>query len=46
MEGDPALVVGLVDAGSMLHQERHHVHIVVYARLRKTEEKGGRGVRL
>lgn len=39
MEGDPALVVRLVDAGSVLHQESHHVHIVVYTCLR---EKGSK----
>lgn len=42
MKGDPALVVGLVDAGSVLHQERHHVHVVVYACLgegRKEKEE-------
>lgn len=31
MKGDPALVVRLVDASSVLHQERHHVHVVIYA---------------
>lgn len=35
MKGEPALVVGLVDAGSVLHQESHHVHVVVDARLRR-----------
>lgn len=35
MEGDPALVVRLVDAGSVLHQESHHVNVVVYARLQE-----------
>lgn len=38
MEGDPALIVGLVDGSPMLHQERHHVHIVIYACLKE----GGR----
>lgn len=42
MEGDPALVVRLVDAGSMLHQERHHVNVVVYACLREGREKGSK----
>lgn len=40
MKGEPALVVGLVDAGSVLHQEGHHVNVVVYARLR-TEKRDG-----
>lgn len=40
MEGEPALVVGLVDASSVLYQEGHHVHVVVYARLRRGQ-KGG-----
>lgn len=40
MEGDPALIVGLVDAGSVLHQESHHVDIVIDACLR--EEREGR----
>lgn len=42
MEGDPALIVRLVDAGSMLHQERHHVNVVVYACLRKGRETGSK----
>jgi hypothetical protein len=37
VEGDPALIVRLVDGSPMLHQEGHHVHVVIYARL-----KGGR----
>ena len=48
MEGDPALIVRLVDAGSMFHQESHHVDIVVYAGLRGREgerERERRGVR-
>lgn len=32
---DPALIVGLVDAGPMLHQEGHHVYIIIYAGLKK-----------
>lgn len=41
MKGEPALVVGLVDAGSVLHQESHHVDVVVDARLRReTGEMG------
>lgn len=43
MEGDPALVVRLVDAGSMLHQESHHVNVVIYACLR--ERRGRRRLR-
>lgn len=39
MERDPALVVWLVDAGSMLHQKGHHVNIVIYACLREDEER-------
>lgn len=39
MEGDPALVVRLVDASSVLHQEGHHVNVVVYARLRGSRGK-------
>lgn len=39
MEGDPALVVGLVDAGSVFHQESHHVDVVVYARLKERGER-------
>lgn len=35
MKGEPALVVGLVDAGSVLHQEGHHVNVVIYACLRR-----------
>lgn len=42
MEGDPALIVRLVDAGSMLHQESHHVNIVIYARLREEREQMGK----
>ncbi len=45
MEGDPALVVRLVDAGTMLHQESHHVNIVIYARLKEGRERERRGVR-
>lgn len=42
MEGDPALIVRLVDAGSVLHQESHHVNIVIYARLKEERrERGG-----
>lgn len=41
MEGDPALIVRLVDAGPMLHQESHHVDIVVYAGLRGREREKG-----
>lgn len=33
VKGNPAFIVGLVDAGSMLHQEGHHVHIIIYAGL-------------
>lgn len=36
---DPALVVRLVDARTVLHQERHHVHVIIYAGLEK--ERGG-----
>lgn len=39
MEGDPALVIRLVDAGSMLHQESHHVDIVIYACLRQGRKR-------
>lgn len=39
MEGDPALVVRLVDAGTMLHQESHHVNIVIYACLKEGRER-------
>lgn len=35
VQGDPALVVRLVDSSSVLHQERHHVHVVVYAGLKR-----------
>jgi hypothetical protein len=38
VEGDPALIVRLVDGSSMFHQERHHVHVVIYACLKE----GGR----
>lgn len=37
MEGNPTFVVRLVDAGSVLHQESHHVDIVIYACLRESE---------
>lgn len=40
VKGEPALVVGLVDAGSVLHQESHHVDVVVYARLRRERIDG------
>lgn len=40
VEGDPALVVRLVDAGSVLHQESHHVHVVVDACLKSKKEGG------
>lgn len=40
MKGQPALVVGLVDAGSVLHQEGHHVNVVVYACLGREEGRG------
>lgn len=33
VKGDPALIVGLVDAGPVFHQEGHHVHIIIYAGL-------------
>lgn len=39
MEGDPALVVRLVDACPMLHQESHHVNVVIDARLRGSRER-------
>lgn len=40
VKGEPALVVGLVDAGAVLHQESHHVDVVVDARLRgETRER-------
>lgn len=42
MEGDPALVVRLVNAGSMLHQESHHVNVVIYACLREERETGSK----
>lgn len=45
MEGDPALVVGLVDAGPVLHQERHHVHVVVDACLEERRKRKKRRVR-
>lgn len=41
MERDPALIIRLVDVGSVLHQEGHHVHIVIYACL--WEERKARG---
>ncbi|CAM9231386.1 unnamed protein product [Lampetra planeri] len=41
VEGDPALIVWLVDTGSMLHQKSHHVHIIIYACLGEDKEKGG-----
>lgn len=44
MKGEPALVVGLVDAGSVLHQESHHVDVVVDACLRG-ERRERRNVR-
>lgn len=31
MKGEPAFVVGLVDAGPVLNQEGHHVNVVIYA---------------
>ena len=40
VQGDPALVVWLVDAGSMLHQEGHHVNVVIYARLQRRRRGG------
>ena len=43
MQGDPALVVGLVDAGVVLHQEGHHVHVVVDACLETGGEERGEG---
>lgn len=39
MEWDPALVIRLVDAGSMFHQESHHVDIVIYACLRQGRKR-------
>lgn len=39
MKGEPAFVVGLVDAGSVLHQEGHHVHVVIYACLKGGERE-------
>lgn len=39
VKGDPALIVGLVDAGPMLHQEGHHVYIIIYAGLKKKRKK-------
>lgn len=30
MQGDPSLVIRLIDAGAMLHQKRHHVHVIIY----------------
>lgn len=41
MEGDPALVVGLVDAGPVLHQEGHHVNVVIYTCLEEREQRRG-----
>ena len=35
MEGNPAYVIRLVDAGAMLHQEGHHVHVIVNAGLER-----------
>lgn len=40
MKGQPAFVVGLVDAGSVLHQEGHHVNVVIYACLGREEGRG------
>lgn len=47
VKGDPALIVGLVDAGPMLHQEGHHVYIIIYAGLKKKKkEKKTTGVNI
>lgn len=40
VQWDPALVVRLVDSGAVLHQEGHHVDVIVYAGL---GEGGGGG---
>lgn len=39
VKGDPALVVGLVDTGPMLHKEGHHVYIIIYAGLKKKDDR-------
>lgn len=39
VKGDPALIVRLVDAGPMLHQEGHHVYIIIYAGLKRKRKK-------
>lgn len=33
VQGDPSLIIRLIDAGTVFHQERHHVHVIVYTRL-------------
>lgn len=38
VKGDPALIVGLVDAGPVFHQEGHHVNIIIYAGLETRRE--------
>ena len=37
MERCPSLVVAAVDVGAVLHQELHHVQVVVDARLKERE---------
>ncbi len=39
VKGNPAFIVGLVDAGPMLHQEGHHVYIIIYAGLEKRRKE-------
>ena len=41
MERGPSLVVAAVDVGAVLHQELHHVQVVVDARLQGREQREG-----
>lgn len=39
VQGDPSLVIWLIDAGTVFHQECHHVHVIIYTRLEITHTR-------